>query len=65
MPQMAELDQLAHFQIRDGPVLAALSRDKPMNASFHTAHIYQFHRAAQACAGWMGISKNVNLKRVD
>jgi hypothetical protein len=46
MPKMAKLDELAHLHIRDWPMLAAISRNKPVNASFHTAHGHPFHRIA-------------------
>ena len=43
---MAEFHELAHFHIGDRPVLTAISRYKPMNSSFHTAHGTLFHGPA-------------------
>lgn len=46
MTQMAKLHEFAHFHIGHGSVLAPVSRNKPMNADFHTAHGTLYHEPA-------------------
>jgi hypothetical protein len=48
---MAKLDELAHFDVGQRPVLASVASDKPLNVRFHDAHDYFYHEPPSAVQG--------------